>query len=169
SEAGPVEPGTAIRMPPALSQRRFVQSVRFVNDPLAFSLGLQRRFGDVWQLQLLSRSEPFVVMTHPDHVKSLFTAKPADAPSLTGESPLRPILGPNSVLTAVGDRHMRQRKLLLPGFHGEAVERYVEMISEVAEREIDSWPIGKRFALAPRMQAVTLDVIMGGVLGIGTT
>ena len=64
-----------------------------------------------------------VITSHPDHVRSLFTAKPEQAPSLTGESPLRPIVGPNSVLTAVGARHMRQRKLLLPPFHGEAIER----------------------------------------------
>jgi cytochrome P450 len=135
---------------------------------MAFSLRARREFGDVWQLRLLSRREPFVVTTHPDHVRSLFQAKPEDAPSLTGESPLRPILGPNSVLTSVGERHMRQRKLLLPPFHGEAVQRYVEMITEVAEREIDRWPVGTPFSLAPRMQAITLDVIMGGIFGIGT-
>src|SRR5262249_29160882 len=76
------------------------------------------------------------------------------------------IVGPNSVLTAVGPRHMRQRKLLLPPFHGEAIERYVEMIIDVAEREIERWPVGKPFSLAPRMQAITLDVIMAGVFGI---
>jgi cytochrome P450 len=130
------------------------------------NLAARRDFGDVWQLHLLSRHEPFVVTCHPDHVRSLFKAAPDDAPSLTGESPLRPILGPNSVLTSVGKRHMRQRKLLLPPFHGEAVQRYVEMISSVAEHEIDRWEVGKPFSLAPRMQAVTLDVIMGGVFGI---
>ena len=61
---------------------------------------------------------------------------------------------------------MRQRKLLLPPFHGEAVERYTEMIADAAEREIDRWPIGEPFALAPRMQAITLDVIMAGIFGI---
>jgi cytochrome P450 len=120
----------------------------------------------VWQLRLISRREPFVVTCHPDHIRSLMKANPADAPSLTGESPSRPILGPNSILTSVGDRHMRQRRLLLPPFHGEAVQRYVEMISAVAEREIDRWPLNRTFALAPRMQAVTLDVIMSGVFGI---
>jgi cytochrome P450 len=99
-------------------------------------------------------------------VRSLFTAKPEEAPSLTGESPLRPIVGPNSVLTAVGPRHMRQRKLLLPPFHGEAVQRYTEMIAEAAEREIDRWPLGTPFQLAPRMQAITLDVIMAGIFGV---
>ncbi len=107
-----------------------------------------------------------IVTSHPDHVKSLFKAKPEDAPSLTGESPLRPIVGPNSTLTALGERHMRQRKLLLPAFHGEAVARYAQMISEAAEREIESWPVGRPFALAPRMQAITLDVIMSGIFGI---
>jgi cytochrome P450 len=88
---------------------------------------------------------------------------------LTGETPLRPILGPNSVLVLVGERHLRARKLLLPPFHGKAVERYTEMIADVAEREIDRWPLGRPFALAPRMQAVTLDVIMSGIFGIDGT
>ena len=61
---------------------------------------------------------------------------------------------------------MRQRKLLLPPFHGEAVERYTPMIAEAAEREIDRWPVGTTFQLAPRMQAITLDVIMAGIFGV---
>jgi cytochrome P450 len=61
---------------------------------------------------------------------------------------------------------MRQRKLLLPPFHGEAVERYMAMIQEAADREIDSWPLDQPFALAPAMQKITLDVIMSGVFGI---
>jgi cytochrome P450 len=143
-----------------------LQGLRFALRPMGFHLGAQRRFGDVWQLRVPTRREGFIVSCHPDHLESLLKAKPADAPSLTGESPLRPILGPSSVLTSVGDRHMRQRKLLLPAFHGDSVARYVEMIAEVAEREINGWPIGEPFALAPRMQAVTLEVIMRGIFGI---
>ena len=169
SPAGPVGDDLAIRMPPIRDQSRTRETLRFAFAPMAFSLRAYRELGDVWQLQLLSRRDPFVVTTHPDHVSSLLKAKPEDAPSLTGESPLRPILGPNSVLTSVGARHMRQRKLLLPPFHGEAVQRYVDMIVDVADREIDRWPVGKPFALAPRMQAITLNVIMAGVFGIGSS
>ncbi|MEO6858985.1 MAG: cytochrome P450 [Solirubrobacteraceae bacterium] len=166
SPAGPVPDSEPIRLPPQDPLAGWVQTIRFSTRPLAFNLRAHQRYGDVWQLRLISRREPFVVTCHPDHIRSLMKANPADAPSLTGESPLRPILGPNSILTSVGDRHMRQRRLLLPPFHGEAVQRYVEMISTVAEREIDSWPLNTTFALAPRMQAVTLDVIMSGVFGI---
>lgn len=166
SPAGPVDEGSEIRMPPIMSSGRLIQTVRFGMRPLRFMLAPAREVGDVWQLRLLSRDEPFAVTCHPDHVESLFKAKPDDAPSLTGESPLRPILGPNSVLTLLGERHMRERKLLLPPFHGDAVKNYVQMISEVIEREIAGWPVGQPFSLAPRMQAVTLDVIMAGVFGI---
>src|SRR5438270_23428 len=161
--SGPVDESTPLRLPPARGHSRLLQSLNFVRDPLEYNLSTRIRYGDVWQITLLSRKEPFVVTAHPEHVKSLLTAKSQDAPSLTGESPLRPILGPNSVLTSIGARHMRQRKLLLPPFHGEAVERYVKMISEVAEREIASWPNGDPFPLAPRMPAVTPAVIMGGI------
>jgi cytochrome P450 len=129
-------------------------------------IGAHRRYGELWTMRIPIHPTGFVVTCHPDHMASLMTATPADAPSLTGESPLRPLLGPNSVLTSIGARHMRQRKLLLPSFHGEAIQRYVEMIGTVADEEIDSWPIGTPFALAPRMQDVTLAVIMRAVFGI---
>ncbi len=167
SPAGPVGDDVAVRMPPGRRGSRLAHTLKFVRDPLEYNLAAHRRFGDVWQIKLMTRSEPFVATCHPDHVKSLMSAKPEEAPSLTGESPLRPILGASSVLTSVGARHMRQRKMLLAPFHGEAVQRYVEMIAEVAEREIERWPVNEPFALASRMQAVTLDVIMGGVFGIG--
>jgi cytochrome P450 len=166
SPAGPADDGESVHLPPGDATPTWLQTIRFGIRPISFNLRAHRRYGDVWQLRIMSRKEPFVVTCHPDHVRSLMKAKPQDAPSLTGESPLRPILGPNSILTSVGERHMRQRKLLLPPFHGESVERYVQMISEVAEREIDRWPLGEPFSLAPRMSAVTLDVIMSGVFGI---
>jgi cytochrome P450 len=169
SPAGPVEPGAPRLMPPAMSVPKLVQTVWFGLAPLEFNLSAARKLGDVWQVDLPGRDEALVMTSHPDHVKSLFTADPADAPSLTGETPLRPILGPNSVLVLLGERHLHERKLLLPPFHGRAVERYTEMIAEVAEREIDRWPLGRPFALARRMQAVTLDVIMSGIFGIDGT
>jgi cytochrome P450 len=153
-------------MPPSLPLPTYRQTLRFMTDPLRFHLEASSRLGDVWAVKIVTRDEPVVMTSHPDHIKSLFTADAADAPSLTGESPLRPILGPTSVLTLIGDQHMRLRRLLLPPFHGEAVARYVQMITDVTEREIDSWPVGRPFALAERMQAITMDVIMAGVFGI---
>jgi cytochrome P450 len=166
SPAGPAPDGAGVRLPPSLPLPPALQTLRFSIRQIEFVFRARRELGDVFLLRGLIDDGVEAVTSHPDHVRSLFTAKPEQAPSLTGESPLRPIVGPNSVLTAVGPRHMRQRKLLLPAFHGEAVQRYTEMIAEAADREIDRWPVGRPFALAPRMQAITLDVIMAGIFGI---
>jgi cytochrome P450 len=79
---------------------------------------------------------------------------------------LEPALGPSSVLTLDEVEHLRQRKLLLPPFHGERVQRYGELIREVTERDIETWPIGTSFSLRPHTQQVTLAVILRAVFGV---
>jgi cytochrome P450 len=167
SPAGPIEAAEQERLPlpPSVPLPRLAQTLRFSQRQIEFVFRARRELGETFRMRGIVPGGP-VLTSHPDHVRSLFTAKPEQAPSLTGESPLRPILGPNSVLTAVGPRHMRQRKLLLPPFHGEAIEQYTQMIARAAEEEIDRWPLGEAFALAPRMQAITLDVIMAGIFGV---
>jgi len=124
SPAGPIEPekAAALPKPPVVPLPRAAQMMRFSVRQIEYVFGARRRLGDVFRMRTAMPGGP-VVTSHPDHVRSLFTAKPEQAPSLTGESPLRPILGTGSVLTAVGPRHMRQRKLLLPPFHGDAIAR----------------------------------------------
>jgi cytochrome P450 family 135 len=165
--AGPLAPEEFERLPrpPLVQMRPLVQLLRFNQRQIQFVFGARRRLGDVFALRT-PEPNPLVVTGLADDARSLFTAKPEEAPSLAAESPLRPIVGPDSVLTSLGERHMRQRKLLLPPFHGEAIERYAQTIADVAEKEIDRWPLGVPFSIAARMQAITLDVIMAGIFGI---
>jgi cytochrome P450 len=165
SPAGPAGAEEAINRPPAIATLRALQVLRFSRRQVEFVFRARRELGEVFQMRA-GVAGGTAVTSHPDHVRSLFTAGPSQVPSLTAESALRPIVGPGSVLTANGPRHLRQRKLLLPPFHGEAIERYTEMIRDATEREIDRWPVERPFALAPRLQAITLDVIMAGIFGI---
>jgi cytochrome P450 len=167
SPAGPVEEAelAGLRTPPMVGLPPALQVLRFNQRQIEFVFGARRRLGDVWRFHGVIEGDP-TVTCHPDHVRSIFTAKPDLVPSLTAESPLRPIVGAGSVLTANGPRHLRQRRVLLPPFHGEAIAHYEAMIREAAEREVASWRVGSTIALAPRMQAITLDVIMAGIFGI---
>jgi cytochrome P450 len=165
SPAGPLEADESLRLPPAVALPRSIQLLRFTQRQIEFVFRARREHGETFRIAAAVAGGT-TVTSHPDHARALFMAAPEDVPSLTAESPLRPIVGPSSVLTANGARHLRQRKLLLPPFHGKAIERYTEMISDATERELDSWPIGRPFALAPAMQAITLDVIMSGIFGI---
>jgi cytochrome P450 len=167
SEAGPIDPAelASLPRPPAIRWPRAVQVLWFGPRQWRFVFHHRRKFGEVFIVRAYVSGQT-AITSHPDHIRSLFTAPPDLVPTLASESPLRPVLGSKSVLIANGPTHLRQRKLLLPPFHGEAIARYERMIAGAAEREIDRWPIGRPFALAPRMQAITLDVIMGGIFGI---
>jgi len=109
---------------------------------------------------------PFVILSEPADIKALFTA-PADAvhPG-EGASILAPIVGRNSVILLDEDIHLAQRRLLLPAFHGERMQRLRGMMTEICEREVAAWPAGEDVALHPRLQALTLEIILRAVFGL---
>jgi cytochrome P450 len=140
--------------------------MRYVRDPLGFLIGSQRRYGDVFTI-----SFPYfgraVYVASPELVKSLFTGSPEQFHAGEANATvLEPALGPNSVLTLDDAPHMRQRKLLLPPFHGEQIRHYGELMREITLREMESWPVGEPFALRPHTQRITLAVIMRAVFGV---
>jgi cytochrome P450 len=144
----------------------FAQAVSYARDPLGFLTRHQRRYGDIFSVRF-----PFfgrlVYVARPDLVKALFTGSPAVFHAGEANATvLEPAVGPNSVLTLDDDPHMRQRKLLLPPFHGERIERYGDLIVEMTRREMESWPVGEPFALRPHTQRITLAVIMRAVFGV---
>src|SRR5438128_1508987 len=74
--------------------------------------------------------------------------------------------GQTSLLLPDGAKHMRQRKLLVPPFHGARMTAYGELIAEATEREVARWPRERPFALQPGFQAITLEVILAAVFGL---
>jgi cytochrome P450 len=133
--------------------------------PKPFLRRMHARHGDVFTVGLRS-GETFVVLAHPDAVKEVFTGDPDLLRAGEGNRVLLPVLGRHSVLLLDGPEHLRQRKLLLPPFHGERMQRYREIIEEATEREVATWPAGEPITLAERMQEITLEVIMRAVFGV---
>jgi cytochrome P450 len=152
--------------PPGSKAPALMQALRYARDPLGFLIRHQRRYGDVFTL-----SFPYfgrlVYVADPALVKQLFTGSPEQLHAGEANATvLEPALGPNSVLTLDEGPHMRQRKLLLPPFHGERIQGYGELIREVTLEEMESWPVGQSFALRPHTQRITLAVIMRAVFGV---
>jgi cytochrome P450 len=150
-------PGT--RMPRAL------QSLGFFTRPTPFFQKMQSDHGDVFRVSIADE-KPWVVVTSPELVKQVFTGSPAVFHAGSANSILLPLLGDSSVLLLDGKAHLRQRKLLLPAFHGERMHRYGDIMREAADQEVATWPVGEAFEAAPRMQEVTLEVIMRAVFGM---
>jgi cytochrome P450 len=123
------------------------------------------RFGDAFTLRLANET-PLVMLSDPVAIKEVFTGDPLLLHAGEANTLLLPVLGSQSMLLLDEAAHMEQRKLLLPPLHGERMQRYRELMAEIASREIDRWPTGRPFRLWPRMQAVTLEIITRAVFGL---
>jgi cytochrome P450 family 135 len=152
-------------MPPGPRLPRPVQTLGFVFAPIPFVEACRRRYGDL--VTFGTMFDPcFVMVFDPDAVKQLFRGSPDRLRAGEANAPLGPVVGDRSVLLLDGAEHIRQRRLMLPPFHGERMRAYEAVIRDTADRVIESWPVGREFTLLPSMQSLTLDVIMHAVFGV---
>jgi cytochrome P450 len=143
---------------------RAMQTLGWLSRPFQFVERARAQYGDTFTIHIAR--DTFVVLSDPADVKQVFTGDPSVYHAGVSNIILLPFLGHKSVLLLDGAQHMGQRKLLLPPFHGEKMRRHVDLMREIAEREIASWPRGVPFAVHPHMQTVTLEVIMRIVFGV---
>ncbi len=153
------------RLPPGPKLPVPVQTLATWTRPTAGLLRARQLYGKRFAVRLLGQP-PFVILSDPDEIKQVFQAPPEVLHPGEGARILEPILGPNSVILLDEDPHLAQRKLMLPAFHGEAMLRLQSLMEELTERELSSWPVGEPAALHPRLQRLTLEIVLRAVFGL---
>jgi cytochrome P450 family 135 len=146
-------------MPRALQTAIWIRRAQWLMD------SCQARFGDMFTLKIANEGT-WVVTSDPDTIKQAFTGDPSKLHAGEANRILLPVLGYNSVLLLDDERHLSERKLLLPPFHGARMQRYGELMATVACEEIERWPLGEPYPLRPRMQELTLEIILRAVFGV---
>jgi cytochrome P450 len=152
-------------LPPGPRWPRAVQTAWYALRPTSLLRRCRARYGEAFTLRTYGLGE-MVFLADPAAVKEVFTGDRDLLHAGEANAAMEPVLGPHSLLILDGARHLRERKLLLPPFHGEAVRAYARRIETIAAREVATWPVGRPFAVRPRMQAVTLEVILQAVIGV---
>ncbi len=152
-------------LPPGPRQPRYAQALQWVMRPQQFACRQRERFGDVFTLQVVD-GQPLVLLSDPDDIRTVFTGSAEAMHAGAANQLLAPVVGKRSILLLDEAAHLRQRRLLLPPFHGERMLRYEQIMAEAAERELAGWQEGETIELLGRMQAITLEVIMRAVFGI---
>jgi cytochrome P450 len=142
-----------------------LQLLAFWKRPAASLERLRRRYGTRITTQLPFQP-PFVLLSDPDEIKELFTAPPETIHPGEGARILEPIVGRKSVILLDERDHLEQRKLMLPAFHGARMERLAGLMKELAEDEVAAWPRGEPIELHPRLQRLTLEIILRAVFGL---
>jgi cytochrome P450 family 135 len=163
--AASVPSGIVRGLPPGPRMPRALQTAIWSRRAQWLLEQSRARFGDIFTLKIAYEGT-WVMLCDPEAIKQVFTGDPRVFHAGEGNQVLRPILGENSVLVLDEKRHIGQRKLLLPPFHGERMQSYGEKMAEIAAREIERWPTGVPCRLRPRMQAVTLEIIIETVFGV---
>src|SRR5438094_895056 len=156
------EPGV---LPPGPRVPALVQFLHLGFRPIAFLEECDRRYGTPFTLRVPARP-PLVMFSDPEAIREIFTGDPELLRAGEANDLLEPMLGQHSLLLLDGPRHLRQRRLMLPPFHGERMQAYGRVMREIADRSIDAWPVGRPFPIHERMQAITLDVILRTVFGL---
>jgi len=159
----PASDGAALPPRPDLS--RFMMTTGFVLMPTRFLDACSERCGEYFTLRPPG-DRVLVVTSDPQAIKQVFTGDPNLLHAGEGNIPLAPILGERSGLLLDRDEHLRHRRMLLPPFHGERMLGHAGTMREVSERHVARWPRGRRFAVLPSMQAMTLEIIMRVVFGV---
>jgi cytochrome P450 len=153
------------QLPPGPSSPRAVQTLAWWTRTVPFFERCRARYGKRFTVRLL-QSPPSVYLSDPDEVREVFTAPPDVLHPGEGAQILEPIVGANSVILLDERPHLTQRKLMLPAFHGERMEALTGLLRETTEREVATWPLDRPVALHPRLQGLTMEVILRAVFGL---
>jgi cytochrome P450 len=141
-----------------------VQTARWIYRPGPFMEECRRNHGEIFTVRL-AQAGPIMFIADPDAVKEVFRGDPGVFQAGAANQQFEAVFGPRSILLLDGKEHLRQRRLMLPPFHGERLPRYAAVMREVVEEEMQTWPLGEPFSLHPHLQEMTLQVIMRAVFG----
>ncbi|MGH3683904.1 MAG: cytochrome P450 [Pseudonocardiaceae bacterium] len=133
--------------------------------PARFARTCHQRYGDLFTVRIPGIGT-LVFLTNPDHIRSVTRGNPAIFHAGEAAAPLSQVVGPRSLLMLDDDEHRRSRGMMLPAFHGDSVRRQVAEMVTITAEEVARWPAGEQFPLFPRMQRLTLEVILRTIIGV---
>jgi unspecific monooxygenase len=154
--------------PPTPKEPAWVQKVRWVTNPVSYMEDAQRQCGDIFTGNKIgSHKTSLIYISHPTGIQKILSKdnKELSAPgSVNGI--VRPLVGDYSVILLDGDRHKRERQLLVPPFHGERLRAYGDLMCNLTKQVMDRLPANASFVARPVMQEITLLVILQAVFGV---
>ncbi len=152
-------------MPEPLRGPRFspLQTLSFMKSPAVFFRENSQRYGDPFIAKLPMGT--IVATGEPDGIREIFSADPSLFEPLS-RVVLEPVVGANSMLLLAGERHKRERRLLMPPFHGERMRAYGTLMQQAALEAVQGLRAGEPLVALQKTQALSLEIIIRAVFGV---
>ena len=151
-------------LPPGPPLPAWLQAALILRFWPRYVAACRRRYGPVFTLRIASWGT-WVYLADPADIKEVFAGDPGVFHAGEANAMLVGMLGDSSVLVIDDDLHRDRRRLMMPPFHRDAVARQVAVMSQIAAEHVAQWPVGREFAVAPKMSQITLEVILRTVIG----
>ena len=157
--------GAVEELPPGPAAPAAAQTVEWIVRPTDLLRRSAARHGEPFTLRTLWADAPMVLVSDPETIRRVYAAPDGVLRGGASSTVLEPFAGPSSILVTSGAPHLRRRRAVLPAFHGARMEAHRAEIAALAEAEVAAWPSGTPLRTLPRMQSLTLDIILRVVLG----
>jgi len=136
----------------------------FAVRPYETMRDMRARYGDPFFATALNGK--MVLTAEPELIRELFANRDGDLFGVFATDATVPLLGTHSLLTMFGEPHQRERKLLMPAFHGERMRAYGTLMVEAARRAFARIEPGGRFVAIERTVDISLEAIVRAVIGV---
>ena len=157
---------SVMRLPDGPRSLSYLYMLRWIANPIKLLDECAQRYGDPFTLGLVGPFRPTVFFSSPQALQQIFTASAEQVSAATSNRLLLPIIGEDSLLLLDGERHQRQKRLLMPPFHGERMRTYGQLIIDITQQVVGQWQIGRPFSVRSSTQEISLRVILHAVFGL---
>ncbi|MBE9047349.1 cytochrome P450 [Pleurocapsales cyanobacterium LEGE 10410] len=155
------------QLPPGSKSPPIFGMVQALLDQFGTLERYQRKYGEIFYAPKSSLLPPYVIFSNPQAIEQVFTANP-DLFEVGKQStlPVRVLLGEKSLVLLDGIEHKRQRKLLMPPFHGERMKSYGQAMVDITKEVISQWQVGQTICIRDYTQEISLRVILQTIFGL---
>lgn len=156
-------------LPPGSKVPPTLIAIQAIFDQFGTLEKFQRRYGEIFYTPKSAFFPPYIIFSNPQGIEQVFTAEPnLFEVGQQSSAPVRVLLGDNSLVLLDGKEHQRQRKLLMPPFHGERMKSYGQTMVEVTQEVIAQLPVGQPICIRDYTQEISLRIILRTIFGIDT-
>ena len=156
-------PQSQEKLPDGPQSPQWLQKIQWTTNPLGYMDAAGQQYGDIFNAPVIGSHPCVLFVSHPQALQQIFSSNQFTAPP---DRLLQPLVGEHSVFVLEGDRHRKERKLLMPPFHGERMLAYGKLICELTEKVMQQLLPGQVFTARTLMQEISLEVILSVVFGL---
>ena len=153
------------QLPNLLPTSRFKNLLNWLSRPYELLDECAEQYGDLFTIHFFG-FPPLVFLSDPQAMKEIFALDERYFDVGRANVILKPLVGDNSLLLLDGTHHKRERKLLMPPFHGAKVASYAETICQITRDVCQAWQPGQTVVAGEAMPEITMEVILQTVFGL---